>query len=215
LAWGTLVLGGAGLAGLFVAAQPPASQHTLKREKDQLVLASPSGFQTVSMIDGGRTGFYYDSATDLLRGRASVSSVVLLGLGGGEMLRQAGRQHPQAQLTGLEIDPTTAHLARTTFAVPGAVVVADALAWVDMPPAETFSVVMVDLYEDSEMVEGSARLTFLAACYRLLEPGGLYMQNVWPASRAAEVTRVLRTLYPVVHRRAYGANVVLFAEKPR
>lgn len=183
-------------------------------DSERLVLASPSGWQTVSMRDGGSTGLYYDAATDLLRGRA-VRSAVLLGLGGGEMLRQVHTAHPAAVLVGVELDPVAAHLARTVFAVPAAVVEADALMWVDVPPAGTFSVVMVDLYNDSVLVDGATRLTFLAACYRLLEPGGLFMMNVWPANRAAEVARVLSTLYPVVDRRGYGTNAVLYATKPR
>jgi spermidine synthase len=178
------------------------------------MLVTTSGYQTVSMRDGGPTGLYYDAATDLLRGRADVRSVVLLGLGGGEMLRQAHRVQPQAMLVGVELDPTVAHLARTTFEVPGAVVEADAIGWVDVPAAGSYSVVVVDLYNDSEMVPAASRLTFLAACFRLLSPGGLFIMNVWPAYKADEVSRVLDMLYPAVHRRTYDANVILYAEKP-
>lgn len=203
LLWGAL---------LFWWTAAPSSPR-LVVEPARIILASPNGYQTISMLDGGATGLYYDSATDLLRGRAGVRSVVLLGLGGGEMLRQAHQVQPAAVLVGVEIDPTTAHLARTVFAVPAAVVEADAIGWVDVPPAETFSVVMVDLYDDSQLVPAAGRLTFLGGCYRLLEHGGLLIFNVWPARKEAEVARVLRVLFPRVSRRTYGANVVLFTEK--
>lgn len=193
------------------SAKPPL--HTLQRDSERLVLASPSGYQTVAMLDGGPTGFYYDAATDLLKDRTGVSSVVLLGLGGGEMLRQAHRVQPKAALYGVEIDETTAHLARTVFSVPGSVIVSDAIEWVDIWPAQSVDVLMVDLYTDSSMVPASIRLTFLAGCYRLLRHGGLFMMNVWPASRADEIERTLLTLYPKVSRRSYGANVVLFTER--
>lgn len=200
LVWGALVV---------LSAAPPR----LEFDGSRRILTTQSGWQTVSMLDGGSTGLYYDAATDLLR-RRSVRSAVLLGLGGGEMLRQVHAAHPEAVLVGVEIDPTAAHLARVAFEVPAAVVLADALRWVDVPPAGTYSVVMVDLYDDSRLVPEAGRLTFLAACYRLLEPGGLLLFNVWPADKADEVMRVLNALFPVVLRRPYGPNVVLYAEKP-
>lgn len=210
LPWGLLLAVGA--FGWFSWSRP--SPHTLHRDPEQLTLTSASGYQTVSRLDGGATGLYYDAATDLLRGRTGVSVVVLLGLGGGEMLRQAQRVAPDAVLVGVDIDAHTVELARTEFHAPGLLLVSDAIDWVDIWPPERVSVVMVDLYNDSEIVPAATRLTFLAGCYRLLRPGGLFMMNVWPASRADEISAVLATLYPKVQRRSYGPNVVLFADRP-
>jgi spermidine synthase len=213
LAWGTLVLGGAGLAGLFVAAQPPAPRHVLRRDKDQLVLASPSGFQTVSMLDGGRTGLYYDAAEDLLRGQPHIERVLLLGLGGGEMLRGARRAQPRATLVGVEIDEKTARLARSAFAAPAdEIYVADAIDWIAEQPAHSYSVVMVDLYNDSLIVEAATRTVFLADCARALRASGLFIMNVWPAERAAEIDAHLQPFF-VTAQRSYGPNAILIGAK--
>ena len=72
-------------------------------EGDRRVLRSPSGYQTVSMLDGGRAGLYWDWGERLGQMRPGAKRVVLLGMGGGEMLRAARRALPDAHLVGVSM----------------------------------------------------------------------------------------------------------------
>lgn len=168
--------------------KPPARtfKHELKQDptRARRLLTSPSGYQTVQQLDGGRTGLYYDVATDVLKpaNPGSVRSIVMLGLGGGEMLRQASLVIPDAELIGVEIDHDTIELARTEFHLPPKVNVIeqDAIDWISEQPAGAYDVIMVDLFVDSEMVPESTRTVFFADCAKALRPGGLFLINVYP-----------------------------------
>lgn len=198
----------------------PVAPHTVARESDRIVLASPSGYQTVSMRDGGLTGLYYDAAEEALRLNAKacrgrdfcrIDSVVLLGLGGGEMLRGAHRAEPNAALIGVEIDAKTIELA-ADFGPPlpkSTFLRADAIEWIKATPDEPYSVVMVDLYQDSVLVPAATRSEFFADCARVLRPSGLFIMNVWPASRADDIERKLQPFFILSARKSYGSNVVL------
>lgn len=211
--------------GFWAAARgpEPASTQWVVEEQELLVLRSPSGFQTVSRRDGARTGLYYDAGELVGRLRPSAQRVVLLGLGGGEMLRAAWRSLPPgpgptakgAQLVGVELDAKTARLATEVFHLDRLgveVVQADALDWVALQPKASVDVLMVDLYADSVLVPEARRLAFFADCARALAPvRGLLLYNVWPATLVPEVRRAMDVLFTVSERR-YGQNVVLVAE---
>ena len=81
------------------------------------LLLSPSGAQTMSPLDGGATGHYYDWGELVGYERPDARRVVLLGLGGGEMLRAVRRSLPKAELVGVELDPRIAAAALKSFHV--------------------------------------------------------------------------------------------------
>lgn len=201
---------------LLLSCQKPRQEF--RNENGWRVLASPSGSQTIQMVDGGATGLYFDAATDVLKafkGRR-IERIVLLGMGGGEMLRQAHAVVPDALLVGVEIDPETLDLALTKFDLPRPIATAraDAIEWIKIPGnEELYDVVMVDLFVDSQMVSASTKPEFLSDCARALRPGGLFLMNVSPDSRAPELEAQLRA-YFTVSRRRYDNWVLVGVKGP-
>lgn len=192
--------------------EPLHPPYTLKRTTDQLLLASPSGWETVSMLDGGRTGLYYDVAEDLLVAMPRIERVALLGLGGGEMLRAAHRAQPAAHLVGVEIDPHTAALAWDDFGMSRLgveMVLGDAVEWIAVQPHNALDVVMVDLFDDATMVPESTRDPFLSNCARALRPYGLFIMNVNPSERANEIEARLAPYFITAQKRYDGECTVI------
>jgi len=218
------------IAALLVVLGLSTTPHTVTIEGGRRVLKSASGYQTVSMLDGGRTGLYYDSGELIGKLRPNAHDVVLLGLGGGEMLRAVRRTLPKAHLVGVEKDPDTATAAFYTFGMRELgvnVVSANAieLAYGYLPkaqggssfliPAPEYDAVLVDLYEDSEMVPASTRRLFFAACARALRPGGILLMNVYPASRYAEVAaEAVGADFTVWRDDTWAPNAMLVGTKP-
>ena len=184
-------------------------------EGDKRVLRTANGVYSVSMLDGGLTGLYYDSGEVLGRLRPNMKRVVLLGLGGGEMLRAARRSLPRAELVGVELDPLVAKAAFDDFKVADfgvQVVVADAAAYLEREGG--FDGVMVDVYDDDVIPPYFRTTTFFKACRQALNPQGLLLMNVYPADQADEVvSAVVRAGFTKVKRGVVGLNVVVLAER--
>lgn len=219
LLWGPLIFIGvlsclAALSLRLLTRPEPIRFHTA-RMLDEKILVSPSGWQTVSMLDGGRTGLYYDAPEDFIRARGRpIESALLLGLGGGEMLRSVRRASPNARLMGVEIDARVVELAAAEFGVTGLgnciVVVADATSWVKTQP-DVFDVVMVDLFNDSEIVPAVFDPRFWQAVALSLQPGGLLIVNASTESNATRITDAMTNALTGAEVRtvAYGQVVVL------
>ncbi len=96
-------------------------------------------------------------------------SVLLLGVGGGAMLRHLEAYLPAAAVTAVERDPAVIALAREHFRIGGRILRADAEDWVAGRRGE-FDVVLVDLYDSS----GGAPVgdDFWTDCVAALKPGG-------------------------------------------
>lgn len=204
---------------VLLAAPSPAPIHSVERTESQLLLKSKSGYQTVSQLDGGQTGLYYDEAEIVARMHPEARDVVLLGLGGGEMLRAARRALPKAKLVGVEIDPPTAHLARTVFGMEKLgveIVVADAEDWIADQPPGSIDILLIDIFVDDVLPLEFTQREFLTNCKLALRRGGVLVMNVHndkeAGLRVMEHTRSLglNLFYSVV----YLPNIVLVASQP-
>ena len=184
---------------------------------DRMVIRSASGYQTVSLLDGGRTGLYYDHAEAIGVLHPETKKVVLLGLGGGEMLRAARRTLPDAELIGVELSPYIAEVARSQFHVGDfgvKVVVDDAGAYVAKMAPQSTDALLVDVYNDTEIPAYFQSLPFFRLCHMALSPKGLLMMNVFPAELAQTLEVVMKLSgFSAVHRVPAGPNVVLTAER--
>jgi SAM-dependent methyltransferase len=163
-----------------------ADPVTYVRGPHRLLLSPPTpfgtGIYTVSDLDGGRTGWYYDWGELVGLERPTAKRVALLGMGGGEMLRAARRTLPDAELVGVELDPEIAALAVRDFGVERLgvkVVVADARGWLTMQPSSSVDVLMVDVYLGDELPADFRSPGFFAECRRVVGPKGAVLQNVW------------------------------------
>jgi len=149
-------------------------------------------------------------------------SVLLLGLGGGAMLRHLEAYLPEAEITAVERDPAVIALAREHFRIRGRIVRADAEDWVAGRRAE-FDAVLVDLYDST----GGASVGegFWDDCVAALRPGGCMGVN-WaggwtgadfdgtPLQRIARVMPRLPRSFLVAERGPRGNFVQLVPTEP-
>lgn len=191
------------------------------RDEVQVIRVGPVGAQTVSKLDGGHTGLYYDWAELVSVFRPDAKRVLLLGLGGGEMLRVLKRTLPAAQLTAVDNDARVIALAREHFAANVAgVELVERDAWkflrtVTGTGGASFSYtlydgIIVDLYEGSHMVDAAADAAFYTALVGRLGPRGVVLVNVNVRAQAHSVAEAMRAggLHDV-YAIAAQANVML------
>ncbi len=149
---------------------------------------------------------------------AQPRSALLLGLGGGAMVRHLSAYLPSCALTVVERDPVVRKLARRYFHIARPVVAADA-AEVVADARHAFDVVLVDLYDAG----GAARMApgFWAGCLAALRPGGCLAVNWADFVGASRVRHELKAISAAGGRgfficeRGSRPNVVQFAPTAR
>ena len=118
----------------------------------------------------------------LARGRA-VREVLVLGVGGGAVIRMLETMLPDARFTGVELDPRHIEIAWRYFGLDPArtrLVQADARQWVDNNRQPRFDLIIDDVFAD---VRGQpvraipADVSWLRALDRLLTPAGTLAIN--------------------------------------
>lgn len=119
----------------------------------------------------------------------TATHVLVLGLGGGGIV-QTLRQTPEfaAAITAIELDPVIIQLADEEFDIrPDAkldIVCADAFAWVATAPAESFDLMVIDLFLDLALPAGLGTSGFWEHIWRLLAPSGYILLNTLTAENA-------------------------------
>jgi spermidine synthase len=108
--------------------------------------------------------------------------VLMVGLGGGSLLKFCHRHWPQTDITVVEIDPQVIAL-REAFLIPPdgprlRVVLADGAEYVQAPELEPFDVILVDGYDGNRMASSLGTAGFYAHCQRLLHPEGVLVCNL-------------------------------------
>lgn len=148
------------------------------------------------------TGYSWDALTAacLLRDAGPPRSVLLLGLGGGTMLRQLRALVPEARAVAVEIDAGVVELARKYMELDtlGAeVVIDDAYAFIERC-RERFDVVIDDLFltgpDDVERA-GVPEGYVLERMCALLEPGGVFAANLITDHGHRKVRRAARQAF--------------------
>jgi spermidine synthase len=148
------------------------------------------------------TGYSWDalSAAALSRAAGPPRSVLLLGLGGGTVVRQLRALLPEVRVVAVEIDRSIVDLARRHMELDtlGAeVVVDDAYAYIEAC-GERFDVVIDDLFltgpEDVERA-GVPEGYVLEAMVRLLTPGGVTVANLITDAGHRAVRRAARRAF--------------------
>lgn len=160
--------------------------------------------------------------------RPVVRRFLCIGVGTGTAITHVFRRHPQAKITGVDIDGEVLHVARKYFAVPDdprvKLVQADARPYVARL-ADRFDLAFLDAYYHEETPKTFLSPVYLSAVSDRLEPGGLFVANVIMASAGPlrkaldDLCQTLRqTIGPVwvlnVGLMPYcEQNVILFAQK--
>lgn len=224
---GKIVLGFA-LAGIFVCGyfagrldgKRAALEPQVERRDDLVELRmGPVGVQTVSRVDGGSTGLYYDwAALVSVFGPVDSPSVLMLGLGGGEMLRVLKRTLHAPFLTAVEIDERVITMALRDFPLnveDVTVIHADAARYMSKRcDSPRFDAIIVDIYDGPDMPEHFLTPSFYKDVKRCLLPHGMVIVNAKNRELAKVLARALHTAFAddVVAFPVFPtANVILWA----
>ena len=132
------------------------------------------------------TGYAWDALTAaaLLRPSGPPRSLLLLGLGGGTMLRQFLHLHPGTEVTAVDLDPAMIRTARWVLRKHAArldLVHADALRWVASNRSRRFDVVIDDLYAagpDDVYKPVTPDRSWVGSLARLRGPDGAVVMNL-------------------------------------
>lgn len=152
----------------------------VKESGDTLLLSTNVAFgvQSVSVVGGGLTGLYYDTALAALEMAENTDEVLILGLGSGTYATLCREYYPETAVTGVEIDGKIAALARTYFGMPDEVesVVGDGRAY--LSTAGKYDVIMVDAYQDITIPFQMSSVEFFTEVRDHLNPGGVMVVNM-------------------------------------
>ena len=118
-----------------------------------------------------------------------------LGVGTGTAINHVYRRHPQAQIVGVELDPTVLQVAQDYFFTPADdrvhLVEADARTYI-MRIEDRFDLIYIDVYFQETTPKVLFSPLYLHTLSELLEPGGILAINAIVATKGA-------LSYPFVH----------------
>ncbi len=109
--------------------------------------------------------------------------ILLVGLGGGSLVKFLYRYFPESASVTVEVDPRVVIAARTYFFVPAdearlRVEVGDGAAYIVAHPASC-DVLMVDGFDANAQVDGLCTQAFYHACAAALIADGVLVVNLW------------------------------------
>jgi spermidine synthase len=162
----------------------------------------------------------------------SLTRVLVIGLGGGTLVKRFWRDYPEMRIDAVEIDPDVADVAYELFALPRDerinVVVGDGREFLRDTDA-TYDLVVVDAYDDDHIPIHLLTEEFLREVQSHLAPDGVVAYNLI-ASVHGEKSKPFRSFYRTVQnvwrnawifpvglqatgpiQLAFGCNIILFA----
>ena len=116
--------------------------------------------------------------------------VLLIGLGGGSLVKFLWRHLPRCRIDAVEQRVAVACIARAWFGLPEderlQVWIADGADYVaeSSQSGETYDLILLDAYDGLGMASAMLNAAFLDRCAALLAPGGMCAANLWGSNRA-------------------------------
>ncbi len=205
----------------------PAPQCSLPRLKLELCgkavrLSGQLGTFSVYHPDRFFTGFSWDclSTTGILL-PAPPEQILLLGMGGGTVIRQCRLLYPAARIDAVEIDRDVVRLARRHFHLPRArlrVFVADSARFL-RDTRDCYDMILDDVWvDDPRFIKPLfADPSYVRVSSRRLTSHGIYAINLWcrpgRASEIASAAKLLRSFFSglIALRPRFGPTAVLAA----
>jgi spermidine synthase len=81
---------------------------------------------------------------------SQIMNCLLLGVGGGDVLKIVQKQYSKAHITGVEIDPKMVEVATRDFGLTlqknNKIIITDAIDWVNKHPGKKYDLIINDLY---------------------------------------------------------------------
>ncbi len=143
---------------------------------------------------------------------------LVIGLGGGSLVKRMWRDYPAMHLDAVEIDPVVAELAATHFALPDderiTVFVGDGRTFAETT-AETYDVIVVDAYDDDHVPRHLTTEEFMRTLRDRLSPDGVVAYN-FIGALAGPRSKPFRSLHRTARNvwRTTWAFPIDFAARP-
>jgi spermidine synthase len=130
---------------------------------------------------------YTRSMMAFLLFQPAVRRALVVGLGGGSLVKFIYHRMPETVSEVVEIDPDVVSIARRFFQVPGSderltIRVCDGGDFVARE-GPGYDVILVDGYDGDSLVEALSSPAFFQGCRRRLNPGGVTVVNLWGSDR--------------------------------
>lgn len=130
-----------------------------------------------------------------------LNHILVLGVGGGAVLRHLAQLAPQANIVGVDLDATHLTIARRFFKVRGRrvkLVHADAVHWLTQYSGPRFDLIIDDLFGETKDVEQlpvravTVTKQWLQALQSRLQSGGIVGLNIESPAQAKNIHRRLK-----------------------
>ena len=154
--------------------------------------------------------------------------VLVLGVGGGTVIRQLRQWYPGVQVTGIELNPTHLYIARRFFDLDDpaiSLIEADAIAWMQDYAGAPFDLIVDDLFfeEDGEPCRAvNADRAWLRTLTAALSPHGMLSMNFISSSdlrdSAVFHSKRLQARLKIAYRfmtPLYENNIGVFLSQPQ
>jgi spermidine synthase len=185
-----------------------------------LYLNYTTGVQTLEVKGQVLTGEYFDLfllGPHLNRGR----KVLMLGVAGGVSMKQIAAVFPDAEITGVDLDPAVLKVARDYFGLkdhPRIRLVAEDARWFLAQTGERYDVIAIDLYVTGTIPFFTATAEFFALARSRLSENGVLLINVLSRRRGEEhiapFVRTLETVFPSVYAASFGNYLLVATNRP-
>jgi spermidine synthase len=185
-----------------------------------LYLNYTTGVQSLEVKGQVLTGEYFDLfllGPHLNDGK----KVLMLGAAGGVSMKQIAAVFPDAEITGVELDPAVLRVARDYFGLkdhPRIKLVAEDARWFLAQSRERYDVIAVDLYVTGTIPFFTATTEFFALARERLAERGVLLINVLSRRRGEEhiapFVTTLEAVFPSVYAASFG-NYLLIATREK
>ena len=129
--------------------------------------------------------------------KPDLERVLVIGLGGGTVVKRMWRDYPWVRIDVVELDPVIVDLARAYFALPDderiRVITGDGRAFVETAE-ERYDLIVVDAFDDDDLPRPFKTEEFMRAARGLLQPDGVIVYNFIGRTRG-DLSRPFRSLY--------------------
>ncbi|MEB0138427.1 MULTISPECIES: fused MFS/spermidine synthase [unclassified Undibacterium] len=144
--------------------------------------------------------------------------IILIGLGGGSLVKYCYHRLPDCRITAIEIDADVIALREQCQIPPDderlQIIHADGRAWL-AANTDQADVILLDAYDQQGLVAELNTAEFYASCHRNLHADGVLVANVWgkPSTLAPMLARLHTALARTVHffKSADSYNLLVFA----
>ncbi len=185
-----------------------------------LYLNYTTGVQTLEVKGQVLTGEYFDLfllGPHLSGGR----KVLMLGAAGGVSMKQLATVFPDADITGVDLDPAVLEVAREYFGLknyPRIRLVAEDARWFLAQSRERYDVIAIDLYVTGSIPFFTATTEFFALARSRLTENGVLLMNVLSRRRGEEhiapFVRTLQSVFPSVYAASFGNYLLVATNRP-